>query len=194
MISNKFNSHYLTFSIIILIMVSIAFIFLSGCGSSGGTPDSTPAPANNPPEPSDPSDLTEPAPIKVTDFILEDLLSRGMPLILNFGDDSPESLDTLAALTYINQELGQYVLICSVDLAANPQGKEGYPVQVVPSQFFYTEEGKPISLPMDIDILMSSFVSVDTEEPVFTVHEGPLTVEEFLTVLDFMGVITLAFN
>ena len=190
MISSKNSSHFLTVSIILLLIVSIALLFLSGCGSSG---NSSGDPPDNEPASSDPVVIAEPAPIKVTDFILDDLLSHGLPVILNFGDDSPESLDTLAALTYINQELGEYVMICSVDLAANPQGKEGYPVQVIPSQFFYTEEGKPISLPMDIGILMSTFLSVDTEEPVFTVHEGPLTVEEFLTVLDFMGVITLAF-
>ena len=131
------------------------------------------------------------ASILVTEVDLDALLSQGLPVILNFGDDSRESLDTLAALESLQEELSAYVLIRSVDLAQNPDGGEGFPVPTLPTQFFYTADGQPIALAVNIGVLISVYLSVDTEEPVFAAHEGPLSVEDFLRVLQFMGVVTL---
>jgi thioredoxin 1 len=127
-------------------------------------------------------------PVTVSQVSLDELLTQGLPLILNFGDDGQASQETLTNLEKINEAYSGKVLIRSVDLAASPEAKEGFPVQVMPSQFFYTAEGKPITLPGDLGIVMSSFQSLDTQETVFTIHEGPLTEEELSRILAFMDV------
>lgn len=172
-----------------LIMYAAAFSFLcivafaaSGCSLSTAPPQE-PAPVGG-------LDAhAGAASFLVTEFDLDELRSMGLPLILNFGDDSQASLDTLAALEKLQEGLGNLILIRSVDLAQAPQAKEGFPVPVVPSQFFFMADGKPAPLALNIGVLLSVYLSVDTEEPAFSVHEGPLSVEEILEVLEFMGVV-----
>jgi len=168
----------LTKCLALFLLICVAAAGLSGCGSSGAKPGNTDSPP-------------DPEPILITELDLDYLLSQGLPVILNFGDDSPESLEVLAALERLQKDIGQNVLIRSVDLTQNPAAREGFPIQVMPSQFFYQADGKPIPLPMTLDIIMSSFMDIDTMEPLFTVHEGPLTWEEFLTVLNYVGIIHL---
>ena len=129
----------------------------------------------------------EPEPLVITEVDLADLLSRGLPVILNFGDDSQESAETLATLEMVYSSLGESVIVRSVDLAQNPAAKEGFPAPIIPSQFFYTADGTPIALPLGIGVVLSTLLSVDTQEPVFTVHEGPLSLPDMLIILSFMG-------
>jgi thioredoxin 1 len=124
----------------------------------------------------------------LTEVNLDELLAQGLPVILNFGDDSQDSIDTLSALGQANKEHGGGVLVVTVDLAQNPKAREGFPIQTIPSQFFYMADGRPISLPMSIGVIMSTFLSVDTEEPIFTIHEGRLTEDDLQKILVFMGV------
>ncbi len=162
----------------LLLLCGIA-LFAAGCGGSqGGTQGGSQTP----------SEAGETDALLITEVNLEELLSQGLPVILNFGDDSREAKGTLANLERINKLYGDKILIRSVDLAANPEAKEGFPVQVIPSQFFYTAEGKAITLPGDLGILMSSFQSLETQEIIFTVHEGTLTEQELLKILAYMDV------
>ena len=158
-------------------LLALLLLPLAGCA---------PAPAVNPPP--EPVAQPEPEPILITEVNLDDLFAPGLPVILNFGDSSPESAATLAALERINATYGDKVLIRSADLSQNPDAREGFPVQIVPSQFFYAAGGEPIPLLVNIGIPVSSFLAVDTEEPVFTAHEGPLTEEELLVILENMSV------
>ena len=160
-----------------LIPMACLFIMLSACGGAqdGGSPQ---------PPPKRDAEVTV-----LTTIDLDDLTTRGLPVVLNFGDDSQASEDTLAVLNKINGEYGDAVLIVTVDLALNPEAREGFPIQVKPSQFFYMADGKPMSLAINIGVITSTFLSVDTEEPVFTVHEGALSEDELLKILTFMGVV-----
>ena len=180
-------------AIAICVILCIAAISASGCTPSRNADDvPPPSPPPSPDVGLDIPDAPEPAEmLRVTEVDLDDLLSRGLPVILYFGDDSRESVDTLDALEAVQEQLGADVLICAVDLAQNPEGREGFPIQVIPSQFFYMPDGTPIPLAMDIGIIMSTFLSIETEEPVFTIHEGPLSFEELLVILEFMGVVTI---
>jgi len=182
----------LTGSLLFLLAICACIVFLlaAGCGRAAN-PAGQPA-ADTPTEAGAGSESPEAeASVLITEVDLETLLSQGMPLILNFGDDSLDSMDTLAALETLNRELSSYVLIRSVDLVQNPDAREGFPVPTLPTQFFYTADGQPIALAVNIGVLISVYLSVDTEEPVFAAHEGPLSVEDFLRVLQFMGVVTL---
>ncbi|MDR0468372.1 MAG: hypothetical protein LBH09_00170, partial [Peptococcaceae bacterium] len=97
------------------------------------------------------------------------------------------SLETLTNLAKLDTESSDKILIRSVDLAQNPEAREGFPAPDLPTQFFYTAEGKPIPLPLDYGPFMSSYVSVDTDEAVFTVHEGLLDEDGVRIVKEIMG-------
>ena len=188
----KTNAGFLLRLVCFLQTLCVITCILTGCSQSNGQSGNQPGvPADK--EQSVPSadSVATRLQFTVSAFDLDELISCGLPLILNFGDDGKDSLDTMAALEKLQEEVGHVVRICSVDLVENPQGKEGFPVQVLPTQFFYTAEGLPIPLPVNISVIMSTFMSVDTEEPVFTAHEGPLSYEGFLIILDSMGVITI---
>ena len=174
----------------LLVVLSIIVLMVVGCGSGSGTSSDDDPDANGDSTVDAPPDAG-PTFIIGTEVDLDNLFSRGLPVILNFGDDSPASMDTLAALEAIHAELGEHILIYSVDLAREPTARQGFPVQVIPSQFFYLDDGTPIPLPVNIEIIMSTFLSTETEEPVFTIHEGPLHAEGFLVILENMGVVSI---
>jgi len=143
-------------------------------------------------KPSAPESVSEPRkeapPVLITEVDLEDLLSQDLPLILNFGAGDKESVETLAHLERYYQEYSDKILIRSVDLSLNPEAKEGFPAPVLPTQFFYTREGEPLPLPVNLSVLMSQLVSIEDDCPVFTLHEGPLSEEEVVTLLKHLGV------
>lgn len=166
----------LTRMISLLMFIGVAAVMLSACGSSAAEDGAAPAPS---PELS-----------VITEVDLSALLSQGKPVILNFGDGGQGSAGTLDALGQINRDYGESILIYTVDLVQNPQAREGFPIQVIPSQFFYTAEGQPINLPLGIGVVISTFLSVDTEETVFTIHEGAISAEDLIKVLDYMDITT----
>jgi thioredoxin 1 len=181
-------------SAVLIIMLSFATLLSSGCGASGDNPpiaDSSAGSTGGPDIVSGPptGQSAEPEPVVITAVDLDHLLSQGLPLILNFGDDSQGSRDTLAALEKIYGDYHRHILIRSVDVARHPEAREGFPnLGLSTSQFFYTADGEPIALPMDIGILMSMFLCIDTEEALFTMHEGPLSENELMIILAYMGV------
>ena len=69
----------------------------------------------------------------------------------------------------------------------------GFPVQVIPTQFFIHPDGTPYE-PSDevaIQIPFTHYTNKDSGEAVFTVHQGGLTEEQMLLILKDMGVKTL---
>ena len=174
--------------LVFVALIAVTVLVIPGCGSGSKTTGN--ASGNQPlslPEKNEDPDMS----FVVTEFDIKDIKSQGKPVILNFGDDSPDAQSTLDALSSLYEVLSEHICIVSVDLAEKPDAKSGFPVQVIPSQFFYLDNGNPIPLPIGIGILMSTFTSIDTEEPIFTIHEGPMTAEEFLVVLDHIGAIEL---
>ena len=189
---------YRRFATTILIMLCLLTPLLSACRKGGTSSEASEGPGLTSSTPADEQaigiDMTKAAdatPILVTDFDLDELLSVGLPVVLNFGDGSDGALSTLDALAIIHRDLGEYVLIRSVDLEAKPDAREGYPVQVMPTQFFYAADGTPIPLNVNAGVIMSGLYLEGSMEPVFTIHEGPLTLQELIDVLSHMGAVSL---
>ena len=163
------------FLFVTLFLCAAGFL-LTACGSPGAQAGTQ----NTPAEPERSADLPS---ISVSELDLAEVLSRGLPVVLHFGDDSQDSINTHSALEELQKTVNDKVLIYSVDLVENPGAKDGLPITTIPSQFFFTAEGKPIALQVNISVLLSTFLSVDTEEPVFTLHEGPLSYKELVEIL-----------
>ncbi|MEA4861536.1 MAG: thioredoxin family protein [Sphaerochaeta sp.] len=119
---------------------------------------------------------------------LEKLRSYGLPIMIDFGADSCIPCKEMAPiLKDLNARLQGKAIIRFVDVWKNQKLSEGFPIRVIPTQIFFDSEGKPYrpSDPGASNMLM--YVLKDTEEHVFTAHEGGMTEDMILHALQEMG-------
>lgn len=127
--------------------------------------------------------------LHVTEQIdLEQLKSYGLPIVIDFGADSCEPCKAMApVLVELNQELRDKAIIKFVDVWKYQGLAEGYPISVIPTQVFFDKEGKPFTPSDPAGMGMIMYSTKDTNEHVFTTHEGGMTKAEILAVLREMG-------
>lgn len=127
--------------------------------------------------------------LKVTDTLdLEQLKSHGLPILVEFGsEDCPACKVMAPIIEQLNADLQGKAIIKYADVWADPSLADGFPLTVIPTQLFIDSEGKPYS-PADPKTLgMKLYLMRETEEHVYTVHEGTLTREQLLGILEEMG-------
>lgn len=119
---------------------------------------------------------------------LEKLKSYGLPIIIDFGADSCAPCKEMApVLEELNETLRGKAIIKFVDVWKYQDLAEGYPVRVIPTQVLFDNEGKPYVPEAGSSLQMQMYSSRDTEEHVFTTHEGGLTKSQLLEILKEMG-------
>ena len=75
-----------------------------------------------------------------------------------------------------------------MDVWKNKDLAKGYPLRVIPTQFFFDKDGKPFT-PSDAQkSQMILFATQEPKEHLFTAHEGGMTRDQLLAVLGEMGV------
>lgn len=119
---------------------------------------------------------------------LEKLKSYGIPIVIDFGADSCVPCKQMApVLKGLNEELQGKAIIKFVDVWKYQSLSEGYPINLIPTQIFINANGKPFN-PKDPDSMqMKLYSQKDTNEHIFTAHEGGLTKEQLLSALKEMG-------
>ncbi len=119
---------------------------------------------------------------------LDKLKSYGLPIIIDFGADSCIPCKEMApVLKELNAELKGKAIIRFVDVWKYQELAQGYPIQLIPTQIFFDADGKPFK-PEDPDAMqMNLYATKDTDEHVFTTHEGGLTKDQLLAILEEMG-------
>ena len=124
---------------------------------------------------------------------LEVLSAYKLPMILDFGsDDCIPCKEMAPVLKTMNTEMQGKAIIRFVDVWKYTDGADGFPVQVIPTQVLVTAEGKPYvpSEAMESSgIRFTMYSTKDTNEHVFTVHQGGLTQEQMRLILKDMGVV-----
>lgn len=119
---------------------------------------------------------------------LEKLKSYGVPIIIDFGADSCIPCKEMApVLKELNEELQGRAIIKFVDVWKYKELAKGYPVNLIPTQIFIDAEGKPYQPQAPEAMQMNLYTLQDTEEHVFTTHEGSLSKEQLLDILEEMG-------
>lgn len=119
---------------------------------------------------------------------LEELKSHGIPIIIDFGADSCIPCKEMApVLRELNQDLQGKAIIRFVDVWKYPDLARGYPITVIPTQVFINAEGKPYVPENPNAMPLKQYKLKDTDEHVFTTHEGGMTKEQMLAVLKDMG-------
>ncbi len=119
---------------------------------------------------------------------LEKLKSYGIPIIIDFGADACIPCKEMApVLQGLNQELQGKAIIKFVDVWKYPALAEGYPISVIPTQIFIDEKGEPYNPTDPVSMKMKLYVLKDTEEHVFTAHEGGMSKNQLMSALKEMG-------
>jgi len=119
---------------------------------------------------------------------MEQLKSYGLPIIIDFGADSCIPCKEMApVLEELNESLRGKAIIKFVDVWKYKEIGENFPIQVIPTQFFFDKDGNPYSPSDDLDIKLTKYNKNDSNEHVYTVHEGGLTKDQMLTVLKELG-------
>ncbi len=116
------------------------------------------------------------------------LQEHKLPLIIDFGADSCIPCKEMApVLIKLNAEMQNKAIIKFVDVWKNPQGAEGFPVQVIPTQIIFNADGTPY-VPQNVqNIDFTMYKTKDTGEHVFTAHQGGLNEEQMRRILEDMG-------
>lgn len=121
-------------------------------------------------------------------FDLAELRSAGVPVIIDFGADSCIPCKEMApVLVALHDELKGKAIIRFVDVWKYRDLAEGIPLQVIPTQVFFDAAGKPFKPSEKLQIPMTQYSTRDTNEHVFTTHEGGITKDQLLAALDEMG-------
>lgn len=118
---------------------------------------------------------------------LETLKTYKLPIIIDFGADSCIPCKEMApVLQKLNKEMQGKVIIKFADVWKNNEIAKDFPVQLIPTQVFYTADGKAYvpSKDMNISFKMYAIEASDkTQEHAFTIHQGGLSEEEMRTII-----------
>jgi thioredoxin 1 len=119
---------------------------------------------------------------------LEQLKSYGVPIVIDFGADSCIPCKEMApVLEKLNDELKGKAIVRFVDVWKYPELAANFPISIIPTQVFIDKDGKPY-VPTEANSKgMIMYETKDTNEHVFTTHEGGITEEELLSMLKEMG-------
>ena len=127
--------------------------------------------------------------LEANEINLDKLKNYNLPIIIDFGADSCIPCKQMEpVLKTLNKEMQGKAIIKFVDVWKNADGANGFPIQVIPTQVFINSNGKPYSPSEDIEIDFIMYATKDTNEHIFTVHQGGLSEEQMRTILIDMGV------
>lgn len=123
---------------------------------------------------------------------LEVLSAYRLPMILDFGsDDCIPCKEMAPVLKTLNAEMKGRAIIRFVDVWKYAHGADGFPIQVIPAQVLINADGAPY-VPSEgmksSGIRFTMYTLKESDEHVFTVHQGGLTEEQMRLILMDMGV------
>ena len=126
--------------------------------------------------------------LEVRELQLDELLSMGQPVMLDFGASWCGPCNTMKPeLEQANNDWNGKAYIKYIDIDLLRDVAEQFPVTVVPTQVFYDANGEPYKPSETIDVPLTQYVHKTTGEHLFTVHEGILTAEEIHEIMQDMG-------
>ncbi|ONI38835.1 thiol reductase thioredoxin [Candidatus Epulonipiscium fishelsonii] len=130
-------------------------------------------------------------PLNVTNVDLEQLKEHELPIIIDFGADECVPCKEMApVLVTLNKEMQEKAIIQFVDVWKVPEAATAFPVQVIPTQIIINADGTPY-MPSDeiaSTIQFAMYADRETEEHIFTAHQGGLTENQMRLILADMGV------
>ncbi|HCL01002.1 MAG TPA: thioredoxin [Lachnoclostridium phytofermentans] len=130
-------------------------------------------------------------PLEINEIDLAELKLEGLPIVIDFGSDSCIPCKQMApVLQKLHSEWNGKAIVHFIDVWKNASASDGFPMTVIPTQFFFNSDGTPYKPSEDIsnEIELSLYSTKDTGEHVFTAHQGSITEEEMKKIFMEMGV------
>lgn len=121
----------------------------------------------------------------------EALSAYGLPIIIDYGADSCIPCKQMApVLEKANTEFYGKAFVKFINVWDYPDAANNVPVQVIPTQVLFNADGTPFvpSEELAKKIQFDMYSHKDTNEHIFTVHQGGLTEEQMWEILKEMGV------
>ncbi len=135
------------------------------------------------------SDQSLDYPLHVESVDLTSLKQHEMPIIIDFGADECDPCKAMEpVLVTMNADMQGKAIVQFADVWKNPAAAEGFPVDVIPTQFFINADGTPYMPSEELGIEFTLYHHRDTEEHIYTSHRGALTEEQMRAILADMGV------
>ncbi|MCL4416473.1 MAG: thioredoxin family protein [Actinobacteria bacterium] len=127
--------------------------------------------------------------LAASEIDLKKLKLYGLPIIIDFGADECIPCKEMApVLKKLNAEWQGKVIVKFVDVWKYPNAAVDFPLQVIPSQFFFDGQGNPY-VPIDPEGMQMIMYSLkDTQEHVYTAHQGGMTEDQIRAVFKEMGI------
>lgn len=126
--------------------------------------------------------------LEVESVDLAALLAYRLPIVIDFGSDSCIPCQAMApVLQSANADYQGKAFVKFVDVRKYPDAVGSFPVQVIPTQFFLNADGTPYQPNEDLDVEFIRYRAGDTQQHVFTAHQGGLTEEQLRAILADMG-------
>jgi len=127
--------------------------------------------------------------LEAREINLDKLKLYKLPIIIDFGADSCIPCKEMApVLKKLNAEWQGKVIVKFVDVWKYPDAAGDFPLQVIPTQFFFDAQGNPY-VPSDPEGMQMILYSLkDTQEHVYTAHQGGLTEQQIRAVFEEMGI------
>lgn len=122
------------------------------------------------------------------DLDVDALKEYGLPIILDFGSDTcPPCREMAPILRKVHKDLQGKAIIKYVDLDEYKEMASLYPVRAIPTQFFFDKDGNPFTPENPDNARLLMYTTKDTEEHVLTAHEGFMSEQQLLDILEQMG-------
>lgn len=175
--------------IVVIVVFLIVSVWIVKNQSEKGLLDASQAESSIPDsELTEEQDTSEFALNVTTELDMEQLKSYGLPIIIDFGADTCIPCKEMApVLRELNESLRGKAIIKFVDVWKYQEIGENFPIQVIPTQFFFDKDGNPYSPSDGVGIKFTMYNRNDNNEHVYTVHEGGLTKDQMLTILGELG-------
>ena len=137
------------------------------------------------------AEKTDTNPLEITNADLEGLKTSGVPTMIDFGAKSCGPCKEMApVLETLHDEWSGRAVVHFMDVWNYSQGLADFPLQVIPTQFFFDKNGEPFipSKELQEEIEFTIYQAKDTKETVFTAHQGVITEEQMRKIFKEMGV------
>lgn len=138
-----------------------------------------------------PADSVSKYPLKITSVNLAEVKSYGIPTVIDFGSDSCIPCKEMApVLETLNAQWQGVAAVQFIDVWKYSDGVSDFPVQVIPTQVFFTAAGEPFipSAALAAEIEFTLYSEKATGKHVFTVHQGGITETQMRKIFAEMGV------
>lgn len=186
--SNK-KSLFLKIGIIVAIVAVIVgiFIFKSVKNNDRTAPENTASQSQT----DGSTNSANNYPLKITKTDLKTIKAYGIPTVIDFGSDSCIPCKQMApVLETLNNEWQGKAAVQFMDVWKYTDGVSDFPVSVIPTQVFFNADGTPYvpSEAIQKEIEFTMYSDKNTNEHIFTVHQGGITEEQMRKIFAEMGV------